>query len=62
MHSGIFDGDVEWDHVAGLRQTLKGQEQQFQAICSSCHAEKTALESKQDANITSYFSKRVWDD
>ena len=36
----IFDGDVEYDHVAALRQSLKGQEQNFQAICSSCHAEK----------------------
>ena len=56
---GIFDGDHEWDHIAGLRQTLRGQEQLFQCICSSCHAEKTGLESHQNANITSYFSKRA---
>ena len=46
---GVFDGDMEYDHVAALRQNVKVQEQNFQAICSSCHAEKTALESKQDA-------------
>ena len=40
---GIFDGDVEYDHTAALRQSLNGQTQNFQAICSSCHAEKTAL-------------------
>ena len=55
---GIFDGDVEWDHTAALRQSLRGQEQNFQAICSSCHAEKTALESRQDGGITSFFNKR----
>ena len=39
---GVFDGqnDIEWDHIVPLRQTVKGQEQKFQAICASCHLEK----------------------
>ena len=63
MCGGVFDGthDQEWDHIAALRQTLKGQAQVFQCICSSCHQDKTGLESRQDANITSYFNKRAWD-
>ena len=46
---GIFDNDLEWDHVARLQQTLKGQPQVFQAICASCH-------------LVSPFSKRAWDE
>ena len=57
---GIFDGDVESDHVCTLKSTLKGQEQVFQAICASCHCEKTQLESTQDADLVSYFDKRAW--
>ena len=58
--TGIFDGDVEFDHVSTLKSTLKGQQQVFQAICSSCHAEKTQLESSQDAGLVSYFNRRAF--
>ena len=38
--SGIFDGDLCWDHITRLQQTVRGQTQVFQAICASCHAER----------------------
>ena len=41
---------------------MKGQEQIFQAMCSSCHTEKTALESKQDCRITNLFNKKAFDE
>ena len=58
--TGIFDGDVEFDHVSTLKSTIKGTEQVFQALCSSCHLEKTQLESKQDAGLVSYFNRRAF--
>jgi hypothetical protein len=57
---GIFDDDVEWDHVNPLQQTIKGQETRWQAICASCHLEKTGLEGKQDRTLESSFSLPVW--
>ena len=58
--TGIFDGDVEYDHISTLKSTIKGVEQVFQAICSSCHSTKTQLESKQDAGLVSYFNRRAF--
>ena len=57
---GIFDGDLCWDHATPLRQTVRGQKQLFQAICASCHAEKTGLEGRQARTLESRFSPHVW--
>ena len=57
---GIFDGDLEWDHVAPLRGTARGARQLFHPICSSCHQEKTALEGRQDRTLESCFSEHAW--
>ena len=56
---GAFDDDVEWDHVAPLRQTVAGAEQRFQALCASCHAEKTQREGG-SFSLESRFSRRAW--
>jgi rubredoxin len=53
---GIFDDDIEWDHLNPLHQTCRLQEIKFQAICSSCHMEKTGLEGKQDRTLESTFT------
>ena len=58
---GIFDDDIEWDHLNPLQQTCRLQETKFQAICCICHVEKTGLEGKQDRNLESTFSEPVWD-
>ena len=55
-----MDGDVEWDHARLLKQTVRGQAQVFQAICTSCHSEKTALEGRQTRTLESRFSPQVW--
>jgi len=57
---GIFDDDVEWDHKNPLQQTIKGQATTWQAVCASCHVEKTGLEGKQDRTLESTFSLPVW--
>ena len=57
---GIFDNDVEWDHATPLWQTVRGQAQLFQAVCASCHLEKTALEGRQSRTLESRFSPHVW--
>ena len=57
---GIFDGDLCWDHATPLRQTVRGQKQLFQAICASCHCEKTALEGRQARTLESRFSPHAW--
>ena len=59
--AGVFDDDVEWDHAQPLQQQVKGKEQSFQAVCASCHAEKTALEGKQDRTLESRFSAHAWE-
>jgi 5-methylcytosine-specific restriction endonuclease McrA len=61
MCGGIFDDDIEWDHLNPLQQTCRLQETKYQAICASCHLEKTGLEGKQDRTLESTFSKPVWD-
>ena len=58
--AGIFDGDLEWDHVAPLRQLSRLAPQRFQPICASCHEEKTLLEVKQDRTLRSWFSQHAW--
>ena len=58
---GIFDNDLEWDHVARLQQTVKGKPQVFQAICASCHLDKSTQEGSQPKLIESRFSKRARD-
>lgn len=57
---GIFDNDIEWDHRNPLQQTIRGQATNWQAICASCHVEKTGLEGKQDRTLESTFSLPVW--
>ena len=59
--SGVFDDDVEFDHVAGVKTLVKGQKQTYQALCCSCHAEKTQLE-RGARSIESRFSKQAWED
>ena len=56
---GKFDDDVEFDHIAPLRQTAAGAEQRFQALCASCHAEKTRREGGA-LSLDSRFSRRAW--
>ena len=56
----IFDGDLEWDHVAPLRQLSRLAPQRFQPICASCHEEKTVLEGAQDRTLKSCFSQHAW--
>ena len=58
---GIFDNDLQWDHVARLQQTVQGKPQVFQAICASCHLDKSTQEGSQTKLIESRFSKRAWD-
>ncbi len=58
---GIFDGDVEWDHVVPLQQSVRGSAQIFRALCASCHLDKTLAEGSQTRTLTSTFSKPVWD-
>ncbi len=58
---GLFDGDVEWDHVVPLQQTVSGAPQIFRALCASCHLDKTLAEGSQARTLTSTFSKNVWD-
>jgi len=48
---GIFDDDIEWDHLNPLQQTCAHQATKWQAICASCHLEKTTLEGKQDRTL-----------
>jgi hypothetical protein len=57
---GVFDGDLEWDHVVPLRQLSKASAQRFQPVCASCHEEKTALEGRQDRTLRSCFSAHAW--
>ena len=57
---GAFDDDIEWDHVAPLQQLCQGQQVQWQAICASCHLEKTTQEGRQDRTIESRFSLPVY--
>jgi len=56
---GVFDNDLEWDHVARLQQTVKGKPQVFQAICASCHLDKSTQEWSQTKLLESRFSKRA---
>ena len=58
---GIFDNDLEWDHVARLQQTVKGKPQVFQAICASCHLDKSTQEGSQTKLLESRLPKRAWD-
>ena len=51
---------MKWDHSTPLRQTVRGQKQLFQAICASCHSEKTALEGRQARTLESRFSPHAW--
>jgi hypothetical protein len=60
---GIFDCDVEFDHQPPLRQCGLGQLQLFQALCASCHLEKTISEqgNRADRSIQSRFAPSVWE-
>ncbi|CAE8607610.1 unnamed protein product, partial [Polarella glacialis] len=58
---GVFDGDIEWDHIVPLRQTVQGAPQVFQAICASCHMDKTQLSGSQARTLNSSFSAPVWE-
>ncbi len=57
----LDENDTEFDHKQTVRSTLRGSRQSFRALCSSCHAEKTRLESKTGHSLKSCFSKHVWD-
>ncbi|CAE8596110.1 unnamed protein product, partial [Polarella glacialis] len=59
---GVFDGDIEWDHVVPLSHTVKGADQTFLAICAGCHLDKTQMEGQQDRTLSSIFRKSTWDD
>ena len=61
MCGGIFDHDVEWDHIVPLRQLVAGVPQQFQAICATCHLEKSTFEGRQDRTLESCFSATAWE-
>ena len=58
---GIFDYDIEWDHIVPLRQTIEGTDQIFQALCASCHMDKIQMEGRQDRTMVSVFLKPTWD-
>jgi hypothetical protein len=60
MCGGIFDDDVEWDHLNPLQPTCAHQPTKWQAICASCHLEKTSLEGKQNRTLESTFSLPTW--
>ena len=60
MCGSTFQGDLEWDHVAPLHSTCQGTEQVFQAVCSACHAEKTALQGEIARSLVSPTSRHVW--
>ena len=47
--------------MARLQQTVKTKPQIFQAICASCHLEKTTTEGAQTKLLESRFSKRAWE-
>ncbi len=57
---GVFDNDLEWDHIARLQQTVKGKPRGFQAICASCHMDKSTQEWSQTKLLESRFSRRAW--
>ena len=61
MCGGIFDDDIEMDHLAPLQQSCKHQDTKWQALCASCHLEKTSLEGKQDRTLESTFSLPVYE-
>ena len=60
MCGGIFDDDIEWDHVNPLQQTCAQQPTKWQAVCASCHLEKTSLEGRQNRTLESTFSLPAW--
>lgn len=62
MCGAALQGDLEWDHIAPLHSTCQGAEQTFQALCTACHAEKTALQGKQNRALESRTSRKVWHD
>ena len=47
--------------MASLKTLVKGQGQKFQALCASCHLEKTELEGGSARSIESRFSPRCWE-
>ena len=55
-----FQGDLEWDHVAPLRSTCQGTEQVFQAICATCHREKTDQQGRPARTLVSRTNRQVW--
>ena len=40
---------------------MRGQRQVFAPVCSSCHLERTQLESRQDRTLESRFAPHVWE-
>lgn len=60
MCRATFQGDLEWDHVAPLHSTCQKNEQIFQTLCTSCHADRTAIQGKQARTRVSRTSHKVW--
>ena len=58
---GGASSQFEWDHVA--RHSESFGESEFQPLCSACHKEKTATESRSlDTDIlASSFCPRAWE-
>lgn len=53
-------GELEWDHIVPLHSTCAGNEQVFQALCRTCHSEKTLAQGRQNRTLVSRVSKHVY--
>ena len=62
-HVGAKTPDVEWDHIEGLEQLVKGMEQRFAPLCVACHQLKTASAPRTLALdfLASHFEEGVYE-
>ena len=60
MCGSVFHEGMEWDHIAPLHSTCQSTEQIFQALCSACHSDKSALQGKEARTLVSRVSRYVW--
>ena len=52
--------NLEYDHITRLSTSFG--DQQFQALCPECHAQKTMDEGKEHGDpLQSHFNQNVWD-
>ena len=51
----------EFDHIIPLQQTPAGDAQEYQALCRSCHDEKTTFEGRQARSVESCFNRVVYE-